>query len=133
MLIAAACTAGEARILAEPREFDPFRATPDAILISPSEYKFDVGHNTAKAGTIQLVAGNIGKQKHEVVIVPVSEGRYGAPVAEIEAFGPQERRGLKVDLAPGRYEFVCLLVSVEDGNAESHMALGMREPFEVVP
>ena len=132
MLVAAAsCTSAQAHVREEAHPFDPAKAAPDAILVTASDYKFDVGRDSARAGTIEFVVGNIAKQRHEFVVVPVDNGHYGDPVGELEAFDPHDRRALKVDLAPGKYVFVCLLVSVEDGTAESHMALGMRAPFEV--
>jgi hypothetical protein len=133
ILTAAACSTAQARLTDDAREFDASKAAPDAILVTASDYKFDLGRDSHRAGTIEFVAGNIAEQPHEFVIVPVQDGRYGDPVGEIEAFPSHERRALRADLAPGKYEFVCLLVSVEDGVAQSHMALGMRAPFEVTP
>lgn len=131
LALSAACTTAQARLTEPAREFDASKASPDAILITTSDYKFDLGRDSARAGTIEFVVGNIANQNHEFVIVPVKDGRFGAPVGEVESFPAKQRRALRADLSPGKYEFVCLLVSVEDGTAQSHMALGMRAPFEV--
>lgn len=132
-IAATACSTAQATLRDDAREFDASKASPDAILVTASDYKFDTGRDAHRAGTIEFVVGNIADQPHEFVIVPVQDGRYGDPVGEVEAFPSHDRRALRADLAPGRYEFVCLLVSVEDGVAQSHMALGMRAPFEVTP
>jgi hypothetical protein len=131
LVLAAACSTAQARLADDAREFDASKASPDAILVTASDYKFDLGRDSARAGQIEFVVGNIAMQNHEFVIVPVTGGRYGDPIGEVESFPSHERRALRADLAPGTYAFVCLLVSVEDGIAQSHMGLGMNAPFEV--
>ena len=132
LLAGGACYSGTAPLVAIPKHIKPEEASAAAVHVSQSEYKFDVTSGTADAGTIDFVVDNQGKQAHEFVIVPMSSGgRYGEPVAEIEHFPPGESRAIRADLKPGKYVFVCLMVSLEDDEPQSHMALGMNTPFEV--
>ena len=132
LLAGGACYSGTAPLAAIPKHIKPEEASAAAVRVSQSEYKFDVTTGTAHTGTIDFVVDNQGKQAHEFVIVPLScGGRYGEPVAEIEHFPPGESRAIRADLKPGKYVFVCLMVSLEDDEPQSHMALGMNTPFKV--
>src|SRR6266566_325833 len=124
LLAGAACYSDAAPLAAIPKHIKPDEASASAVHISEKEYKLDVTSGAAHAGTIDFVVDNQGKQAHEFVIVPVKNGRYGEPVAEIEHFPPGESRAIRADLAPGKYVFVCLMVSLEDDEPQSHMALG---------
>jgi hypothetical protein len=131
LLAGSACYSDAEPLAAIPKHIKPDEASPSAVHVSQREYKLDITSGTARAGTIDFVVDNQGKQAHEFVIVPFSHGRYGEPLAEIEHFPPGESRAIRADLAPGKYVFVCLMVSLEDDQPQSHMALGMNTPFEV--
>ena len=131
LLAAGACYSDAAPLAAVPKHIKPDEASPSAVHVAESEYKLDVTSGAAHAGTIDFVVNNEGKQAHEFVIVPVNHDRYGEPAAEIEHFPPGESRAIRADLSPGKYVFVCLMVSLEDDEPQSHMALGMNTPFEV--
>ncbi len=130
---AAACFKAEARPAPAPEEIRVADAAPSAVLINASEFRLDLTTHTAKAGTVDFVVRNDGRQEHEFVVVPVRDDRYGMPLGEIEAFAAGQTRALRAQLAPGKYTFVCLIVSDVHGQPKSHMSLGMKTDFEVTP
>jgi hypothetical protein len=106
-------------------------ASPHAVQVSLREYAIDVEPNIYAAGRIDFVAKNTGREEHELVIVPRDGDRYGPPVAQVKHIGTGESQALRVQLEPGRYSLVCLIVSRPDEQLQSHMALGMEASFEV--
>lgn len=133
LLCTTACAPKAPRVTSEPREIDAVEASGDAILVTMRDYKLEVGLDAKKAGTIEFVANNLGLVDHELVIVPVDEGRYGDPIVDTESFGTGENRAVRVGLGPGTYELVCLL-TFSDLPAlkwSSHMAMGMRATLEI--
>ncbi len=86
-----------------------------------------------KAGTIDFVVHNAASERHELVIVPRDGDRYGMPFGEIEPFDAGQTHALRAQMAPGKYELVCLIISVIDGEPQSHMSRGMKVAFEVTP
>ncbi len=129
-VLAAACASARAAP-PQPRPLDPNDASPDAVRVTDHDYKFEATTNRVKAGTIDFVVTNEGKRAHEFSIVPLDGDRYGLPIGEIEPFVPGETHAMRADLRPGRYVFVCLVVSIVDDEPRSHMGLGMRFPLEV--
>jgi len=131
MTISAACFSATAQQTSPPRLIRPEQASTAAVQVEQQDYKFNVDRSRASAGTIDFVVRNGGHQDHEFVIVRVKNGRYGLPIGEIGAFAPGETRAIRADLSSGEYALVCLMVSVEDNEPQSHMALGMRAMLEV--
>ena len=101
---------------------------------------------TVAAGTVTLVATNMGWRTHELVIVPLAEGaaagqRIPGPVGKVDevgSLGEASRScrsgsgdGIRVGmvgwvtltLAPGRYELLC--------NLRNHYADGMYQELAV--
>jgi hypothetical protein len=132
-LSAAACFNAEARSIAAPEHISPAEASPDAVHVSGVDFRFDIPTHSVKSGTVDFIVSNDGKERHEFAIVPVDGDRYGLPVGEIEPFDAGQIKALRIDLPPGKYQFVCLIVSVIDGEPRPHMARGMKADFEVTP
>jgi cupredoxin-like protein len=130
-LSAFACGAGDDEPVSEPKSIEPASASADAIQVVAADYAFALSAESVSAGTVDFVVRNEAARDHEFVIVPLEGDRFALPLGEIEAFGAGETRAMRAHLSPGRYEFVCLIVSISDGVPASHMALGMRTPFEV--
>ena len=103
---------------------------------------------TVRAGQVSFVARNMGWRTHEVVIMPLSAGRYpgqrvpgpGGKVDEKGSLGEASSScaagsgegiaagtvsWLTVTLAPGSYELLC--------NLPNHYVSGMWQGFTVVP
>lgn len=132
-LLASACFTAEAKRLPEPEKISPAMASADAVTIMASDYKYEVSRHSATAGSIDFVVTNDAKQQHEFVIVPVHDGRFDLPLGELEPFDPGSTRAIRANLAPGRYQFVCLIVSIIDSEPRPHMARGMNVEFVVTP
>jgi hypothetical protein len=74
---------------------------------------------------------NTGNQAHELMLVPLKDGRYGLPVVHVELPEPGSEATVSASLAPGSYAFVCLLHVETTGGLVSHVELGMTMPVEV--
>lgn len=135
LLGALACSPALPDRASPPKEIPPTLTRSDHIDVAASDFAFAARRTRSATGTVDFVITNVGQTKHEFVIVPVTNGRYGLPIGEVEAFAPGETRALRTDLAEGKYEFVCLLVSGPSSAAEvsvaSHLSKGMRLGFEV--
>lgn len=114
-----------------PELIEPHAASADAVQVTANDYAFALSVDRMRAGAIDFVVKNAAERDHEFVVVPIEDGRFGLPIGEIEAFGGGETRAMRAELRPGQYELVCLIVSLNEGHAASHLALGMRTPFEV--
>ena len=132
-LLGAACFTAEATRAPEPEEINPSEASDGAVQVVIPDYRFDISTRSVKAGTIDFVVRNDADEPHEFVIVPRDGDRYGMPFGEIEPFAPGQTHALRAQLAPGTYEFVCLIIDVIDGEPKSHMSVGMKTGFEVTP
>jgi hypothetical protein len=132
-LLGAACFTAEARRVPEPEQISVSDASESAIQVTASSYQYDVSARSVKAGTIDFVVHNAASEQHEFVIVPRDGDRYGMPFGELEPFDAGQTHALRAQLAAGKYELVCLIISVIDGEPKSHMALGMKADFEVTP
>jgi len=130
-LISVACFNAEARAVPAPQEIDVSQAAPNAIHISANDYQFDLSAAATNAGTVDFVVHNDSLSEHEFMIVPYQDDRYGMPIGEIEPFGGGETKAMRVQLEPGHYRFVCLVISVVNGTPQSDMSRGMNVPFEV--
>jgi hypothetical protein len=129
-LAAAACASRDAAI-PEPESIEPHAASADAIRVTANDYVFELSADRVRAGAIDFVVKNTAERDHELVVVRIEDGRYDLPLGGIDAIGGGETRAMRAELRPGRYELVCLIVSLDDGDPASHLALGMRKPFEV--
>jgi hypothetical protein len=105
------------------------------------EFSIQTDASRVPAGTIRFTVDNIGKEKHEFVVVAgVSPGDLpldhdgaldeaalppGALVGEIEPFPPGEVCDGVFTLAAGDYTLLCNVVEREDGKTESHLHEGM--------
>ena len=132
-LVGAACVTAEARRVPEPEEISASEASENAVQVIASNYHYELSTRSVKAGTIDFVVHNAASEQHEFMIVPRDGDRYGMPLGELEPFDAGQTHALRAELAPGRYELVCLIISVIDGEPKSHMARGMRTDFEVTP
>jgi uncharacterized cupredoxin-like copper-binding protein len=84
------------------------------VNLSGTDYKFDPSDPTVKAGEVTFVLKNDGQTTHSLEIEDVNGSDQ-----ELEGdVAPGESGTLKVNLAPGTYEFYC---PVDD-----HKGLGME-------
>jgi uncharacterized cupredoxin-like copper-binding protein len=84
------------------------------VNLSGTDYKFDPSDPAVKAGEVTFVLTNDGQTTHSLEIEDVNGGDQ-----ELEGdVAPGESGTLKVNLAPGTYEFYC---PVDD-----HKGLGME-------
>ena len=132
-LVGAACVTAEARRVPKPERDQPLRSIGERRQVIASSYHYDISTQSVKTGTIDFVVRNDASEQHEFMIVPRDGDRYGMPLGELEPFDAGQTHALRAELAPGRYELVCLIISVIDGEPKSHMARGMRTDFEVTP
>ncbi len=130
-LLGAACFTAEAGRAPEPEEISLSEASESAVQVIIPDHHFDISTHSVKSGTIDFVVHNGADEPHEFVIVPRDGDRYGMPFGEIEPFDGGQTRALRAQLAPGKYEFVCLIIDVIDGEPKSHMSVGMKTSFEV--
>jgi uncharacterized cupredoxin-like copper-binding protein len=105
------------------------------------EYNLTVDQQTVQAGAITFKISNIGREKHELVIlrtdlpldgIPKStedpakiaeEGSEVTHVNELDGVDPGQEKDLTVTLQPGRYMLVC--------NYPGHAHAGMATAFIV--
>ncbi len=132
-LLGAACFTAEARRVPEPEQISLSEASESAVQVIASNYHYDISTRSVKTGTIDFVVHNAASEQHEFVIVPRDGDRYGMPFGEHEPFDAGQTHALRAQLAPGKYELVCLIISVVDGEPKSHMSRGMKVEFEVTP
>jgi len=109
------------------------RLGQDAIAVRQRDYAFDAEDIRVSSGRVEFKVTNQGSGPHELVVVPRDGDRFGLPVAEAGAQDPGASSGLRVNLGPGHYSIVCLLVATPPEGPVSHMELGMRFDFEVSP
>lgn len=110
------------------------------------EWSIRLDRTEVKAGEVTFRATNIGKERHELVIVrtslrhdqlPVDAGLVteeggGVFIGEIEEFPPGEAHEGSFTLEPGEYVLFCNIVEEEDnGELESHYGEGMHIAFTV--
>lgn len=119
----------------------PSEPSDSGIAVTLTEW--EVGAPTqVLSGAVNITAGNIGGEPHELVIVrgedpeelPVSDGQVqeddlpeGAFIGEIESFPAGDTCTGTFELPPGDYVFFCNLVEEEaDGTIESHFEQDMH-------
>jgi plastocyanin len=95
------------------------RAEDRDVNITMSEYKLVPSRTTVPAGTIRVLAENVGAVPHALRIVG-----DGLDVST-DTFGPGQSRSLQVVLAAGTYQLVCPLPGhTEQGMQASLTVLG---------
>jgi hypothetical protein len=130
-LLGAACFTAEARRAPAPEQISLSDASESAVQVTASDYHYNVSTPRVKTGTVDFVVHNAASEQHEFVIVPRDGDHYGMPFGELEPIDAGQTHALRAQLAPGKYEFVCLIISVIDGGPKSHMSLGEKADFEV--
>ncbi|MBI5948110.1 MAG: hypothetical protein HY875_08225 [Chloroflexi bacterium] len=114
-----------------PRVLSSSRSSLNAIEVRGYDFVFELSKPSAPAGIVEFRFMNSGAHPHELEIIRMDGKRYGPPVGAVEPIQATDSRLLRVDLAPGSYRLVCLVVTDVAGEAESHRALGMEYAFEV--
>lgn len=90
--------------------------------------------NSVPAGKVTFVAANMGKVKHDLVVLKTklapsklpmvgSKAKEVGLVGRTPVFGPEQTRRLTLTLTPGRYVLIC--------NVPAHYMAGMRVAFKV--
>lgn len=110
------------------------------------EYGFAGIEATLPAGETEFTFTNEGEQKHEFVLVPLTEDApsvaelielpekkvgnfFSGPPSRTVAKPGEEGKALTVELAPGRYGYVCFVST--DESKKPHAFLGMRGELTV--
>jgi uncharacterized cupredoxin-like copper-binding protein len=106
------------------------------VVAELTDYKITVNVSSVKAGTIKIGVRNLGNMEHNFQILktdlpqdklPVDSGTAKAKedgkVGEIQSIAVGKSAAVTLDLAPGKYVFIC--------NIASHYQLGMHIGFTV--
>ena len=106
------------------------------VIAELTDYKITVNVPSVKAGTIKIGVRNLGNMEHNFQVLktdvpqdklPVDGGTAKAKedgkVGEIASIPVGKSAAVTIDLAPGKYVFIC--------NIASHYQLGMRVGFTV--
>lgn len=130
----------------EPAAQEPEVAT---MAIEASDYKFSGAPATTQSGEFEITLSNAGKEPHQAQLFKMNDGveiaqlveKGKAPEAERDfselgtwAGGPNavdagETQVAVAQLEAGNYAFFC---QVPDAKGQSHLALGMVAPLEVI-
>jgi uncharacterized cupredoxin-like copper-binding protein len=136
--VAAGCTKSTTNPTAAPSASNPSgtpaagasrSAPPWLVGVTLKEFAVSPTATTAQAGPVAFAARNLGKAKHELVVLrtdrqpaalPVANGQAGevGKVGEIEQFAPGGVEAASFRLAPGRYVLLC--------NVPGHYQQGMH-------
>lgn len=123
-------------------------ATSSEVQVVLSEWIVKPKPKSVKAGTVKLVAKNVGGEVHELVVVrgkdpsalptdandAVDEAKIDEDdeVGEIEDIDPGKKKTVKFKLAKGKYILFCNITETEaSGEVESHFAEGMVNTLKV--
>jgi uncharacterized cupredoxin-like copper-binding protein len=106
------------------------------VVAEMADYKITVNVPSVKAGTIKIGVRNLGTMEHsfEVLKTDLPEDKIPTDVAsakakedgkvgEIKSIPAGKSASVTIDLAPGKYVFIC--------NVASHYQLGMHTGFTV--
>ena len=124
-------------------------ATASPVLVRRDEFKVTPSRVSVKAGSVRFMVLNQGTEMHEFVVVKTElsadelptnedgsfdeEGEGVEVIDEIEDIDPHDLATLDVSLEAGHYIILCNRVEVEeDGEVESHFAMGMHADLEVM-
>jgi uncharacterized cupredoxin-like copper-binding protein len=124
-------------------------ATASPVLVRLDEFKVTPSRVSVKAGSVRFMVLNQGTEMHEFVVVKTDlsadelptnedgsfdeEGEGVEVIDEIEDIEPHDLATLDVSLEAGHYIILCNRVEVEeDGEVESHFAMGMHADLQVM-
>lgn len=113
---------------------------PPVVQVTMDEYAF-AHEGEPRPGRVVFRAHNTGDEDHEIVMALIPEGvppileqlrgterTTVATLAQLPAREPDEEGTFAVDLARGRYAFLCF---IEDGEGTPHALRGMAWEFEI--
>src|SRR5437879_13713619 len=119
----------------QPAESAP---TDSQVLAELADYKISVNVPSVKAGAIKIGVRNLGAMEHSFQVLktdippdklPVdgasAKAKEDGKVGEIASIPAGKSSAVTLDLAPGKYVFIC--------NIASHYQLGMHAGFTVDP
>ena len=131
LVLAAGCQSSPKASLPSP---------PPVLRVRMNEYAL-ANAPSIRAGRVVLEAGNVGRLRHRLLLVPLpedyppileqvrgAERRPVDPLAAVPLTAPGQSRQTAVDLAPGRYGLFCPIVSAE---GRSHAVEGMASEVRV--
>lgn len=131
LMLAASCASAPARSA-------PLPSPPPVYRITMEDYRF-AHQDELPRGRVVFRVTNAGKQVHRLALIPLpedvppiaeqirgSERRSVLSLAAIANQRPGARTAFAVDLAPGRYAFICFIVDKDGG---SHARKGMASEF----
>ena len=108
------------------------------VVATLTDYKITVTVPSVKAGTIKIGVRNLGAMEHSFQVLktdippdklPVdgasAKAKEDGKVGEIASIPAGKSSAVTLDLAPGKYVFIC--------NIASHYQLGMHAGFTVDP
>ena len=106
------------------------------VVAEMADYKITVNVPSVKAGTIKIGVRNLGTMEHNFQVIktdvapeklPVdgasAKAKEDGKVGEIASIPAGKSASVTVDLAPGKYVFIC--------NVAGHYQLGMHTGFTV--
>lgn len=118
----------------------PLPRSSERVRVGMDEYSFTID-SVIRRGRVVFETSNTGDEGHEIIVSPLppdfppllkqlrsdtrraTETLYILPVQQ-----PGERGAFALDLAPGRYGFVCFLLTEDE---RSHAVEGMAGEFTV--
>ena len=106
------------------------------VVAEMADYKITVNVPSVKAGSIKIGVRNLGTMEHSFEVIktdlapdklPVdgasAKANEDGKVGEIKSIPAGKSASVTIDLAPGKYVFIC--------NVAGHYQLGMRTGFTV--
>ena len=112
--------------------------TGSQVVAEVADYKITVNVPSVKAGAIKIGVRNLGAMEHSFQVLktdlppdklPVdgasAKAKEDGKVGEIASIPAGKSSAVTLDLAPGKYVFIC--------NIASHYQLGMHAGFTVDP
>jgi len=112
--------------------------TGSQVVAELADYKITVNVPSVKAGAIKIGVRNLGAMEHSFQVLktdippdklPVdgasAKAKEDGKVGEIASIPAGKSSAVTLDLAPGKYVFIC--------NIASHYQLGMHADFTVDP
>ena len=113
---------------------------PGLVKVAMKEYRFDFDPHVP-AGRVVFQVDNVGAIEHALTLIQIpddyppldeqlhsTERRGAATIGRVPARPPGGGSRFAVDLAPGRYGFVCF---VADADGVIHALKGMNAEFRV--
>jgi hypothetical protein len=146
MVLVAACTSAATP---SPSAAGPSpSASGTTVTVNLQEWAVVPATSSAPAGPITFEVTNTGPaDPHEFVVFKTDLAHRSLPtkddgavdeegegvelIDEIEEFDVGTSQSITLDLAAGKYAFICNLVEEEEGQLESHYQMGMSIEFTV--